>query len=293
MGKSFLEKLDQGVLVSDGAMGTLLYEQGNFTRYVSFEELNLSRPELVKQVQAGYRRAGADILQTNTFGANRFRLGHSGLEAKLEEINRAGVQIARQAAGDELLVAGSVGPLGAPLEPAGSISIDEAGKAFREQIAVLGGSGVDLLVIETMMDVNEAVIALRAARSVDARLPVIVQMTVREDGATPTGMSPEEFTRRLDEAGADVIGLNCGVGPARMLETLKRMAAVTARKLSVQPNAGVPQRVEGRTIYESSPDSMAEYSGRFVQAGAAVVGGCCGTTPDHIRKIREAVHGET
>lgn len=293
MGKSFLEKMDQGVLVSDGAMGTLLYEQGNFTRYVCFEELNLSRPELVKQVQVGYRQAGADILQTNTFGANRFRLGHSGLEAKLEEINRAGVQIARQVAGDELLVAGSVGPLGAPLEPAGSISIDEAGKAFREQIAVLAGSGVDLLVIETMMDVKEAVIALRAARSVDARLPVIVQMTVREDGATPTGMSPEEFTRRLDEAGADVIGLNCGMGPARMLETLKRMAAVTARKLSVQPNAGVPRSVEGRTIYESSPESMAEYSGRFVQAGAAVVGGCCGTTPDHIRMIREAVHRET
>ena len=293
MGKSFLEKMDQGVLVSDGAMGTLLYEQGNFTRYVCFEELNLSRPELVRQVQVGYRQAGADILQTNTFGANRFRLRRLEGEAKLEEINRAGVQIARQVAGDELLVAGSVGPLGAPLEPAGSISIDEAGKAFREQIAVLAGSGVDLLVIETMLDVKEAVIALRAARSVDARLPVIVQMTVREDGATPTGMSPEEFTQRLDETGADVIGLNCGVGPAWMLETLKRMAAVTARKLSVQPNAGVPRGVEGRTIYESSPESMAEYSGRFVQAGAAVVGGCCGTTPDHIRMIREAVHRET
>ena len=293
MGKSFLEKMDQGVLVSDGAMGTLLYEQGNFARYVCFEELNLSRPELVKQAQVGYRQAGADILQTNTFGANRFRLRRLEGEAKLEEINRAGVQIARQVAGDELLVAGSVGPLGAPLEPAGSISIDEAGKAFREQIAVLEGSGVDLLVIETMLDVNEAVIALRAARSVDARLPVIVQMTVQEDGATPTGMSPEEFTRRLEEAGADVIGLNCGVGPARMLETLKRMAAVTARKLSVQPNAGVPRGVEGRYIYESSPESMAEYSGRFVQAGAAVVGGCCGTTPEHIRMIREAVQRET
>ncbi len=293
MAESFLEKLEQGVLVSDGGMGTLLYEQGDFTYPGCFEELNLSRPELVKQVHLGYRQAGADILQTNTFGANRFRLRGLEGEAKLEELNRAGVQVARQVAGDELLVAGSVGPLGAPLEPAGSISIGQAGHAFREQIALLVSSGVDLVIIETMMDVNEAVIALQAARSVDARLPVVVQMTIREDGDTPTGTSPEEFTRRLDEAGADVIGLNCGVGPASMLKTLKRMASATTRKLSAQPNAGIPRKIEGRYIYESSPESMAEYSGRFVQAGAVVVGGCCGNTPDHIRMIRKAVRRET
>ncbi|MCZ6514500.1 MAG: bifunctional homocysteine S-methyltransferase/methylenetetrahydrofolate reductase [Acidobacteria bacterium] len=289
MGNPFLEKLEQGPLVCDGAMGTLLYEKGNFTRHVCFEELNLSQPSLVKEVHLGYRKAGADVLETNTFGANRFRLRNSGPEAKVNEINREGVRLARQVASRDLLVAGAVGPLGVLLEPMGTVGVTEAQEAFREQMEVLAESGVDLLMIETMTEVNEALQALEAARRTAPQLPVVVQMTIREDGTTPTGTRAEEFARRLEEAGADVIGLNCSVGPAAMLEALEALAGVTGRKLSVQPNAGLPRRVEGRYIYLSSPEYMADYAARFVRAGAALVGGCCGTTPEHIRQIKNTI----
>ena len=289
MGNPFLEKLEQGPLVCDGAMGTLLYEKGNFTRHVCFEELNLSQPSLVKEVHLGYRKAGADVLETNTFGANRFRLRNSGPEAKVKQINREGVRLARQVASRDLLVAGAVGPLGVLLEPMGTVGVTEAQEAFREQMEVLAESGVDLLMIETMTEVNEALQALEAARRTAPQLPVVVQMTIREDGTTPTGTRAEEFARRLEEAGADVIGLNCSVGPAAMLEALEALAGVTGRKLSVQPNAGLPRRVEGRYIYLSSPEYMADYAARFVRAGAALVGGCCGTTPEHIRQIKNTI----
>jgi methionine synthase / methylenetetrahydrofolate reductase(NADPH) len=287
MREPFLERLEKRVLVADGAMGTELYARGiPFTR--SFEELNLTLPQIVKDVQLSYIKAGADVIETNTFGANRFRLDKFGLADKVREINLAGVRLAREVAGDDLYVAGSVGPLGLRLEPLGPTSIEEARDAFREQIAALAEGGVDLIVIETMIDPVEAHAALLAAREAGP-LPVVVQMTVQEDGSTHTGSVPEDFTRELDEWGADVIGLNCSIGPAGVLESLERMARVTGRKLSAQPNAGLPGTVQGRSIYLCSPEYMAGYARRFIEAGARLVGGCCGTTPAHIQAIKAAV----
>ena len=282
-----LQRLEKRPLVSDGAMGTMLYAKGvSLNR--CFDELNLASPQMVKEVHMGYVKAGAELLETNTFGANRFRLGKFDLAGKVREINLAGARLARESAGEDLYVAGSVGPLGLRLEPLGATSLEEARNAFREQIEALAEGGVDLIVIETMMDLEEAHQAVLAAREASS-LPVVVQMTIQEDGNTPSGASPEDFTRQLDAWGADVIGINCGVGPAIVLETLERMAAVTAKKLSAQPNAGLPHSIDGRTLYLCSPEYMAERAIRFIQAGAWIVGGCCGTTPQHIKAIKSAV----
>ncbi|MBZ5542883.1 MAG: bifunctional homocysteine S-methyltransferase/methylenetetrahydrofolate reductase [Acidobacteriia bacterium] len=269
MREPFLAKLEKRIIVCDGAMGTMLYSKGiSFIR--CFDELNLSMPQLVKEVHLGYVKAGAEVIETNTFGASRLRLEKFNLGDKVREINLAGARLAREVAGDDFHVAGSVGPLGVRLEPLGSTSFDEARQAFREQIEALAEAGVDLIVIETMADLNEAHQALLAAQDVGS-LPVVVQMTIQDDGSTPTGTLPEEFTRQLDAWGADLIGVNCSVGPAAVLEALERMAAVTQKKLSAQPN----------------------YARRFIQAGARLVGGCCGTTPDHIRAIKAAVRSLT
>lgn len=287
MREPFLSRLEKRILVADGAMGTQLYARGiPFTR--SFEELNLNLPQVVKDVQLSYIKAGADLIETNTFGANRVRLDKFGLADKVREVNLAGARLAREVSGDDLYVAGSVGPLGLRLEPLGPTSIEEARDAFREQIAALVEGGVDLIVVETMIDPNEAHAALEAARDC-GELPVTVQMTVEADGSTSTGSLPEDFTRQLDEWGADVIGLNCSIGPAGVLEALERMARVTNRKLSAQPNAGLPSTVQGRSIYLCSPEYMAGYARRFIDAGARLVGGCCGTTPAHIQAIKAAV----
>jgi methionine synthase / methylenetetrahydrofolate reductase (NADH) len=282
-----LQRLEKRPLVGDGAMGTMLYATGvSLNR--CFDELNLVSPALVKEVHMGYVKAGAELLETNTFGANRFRLGKFDLGDKVREINLAGARLARESAGEDLYVAGSVGPLGLRLEPLGATSLDEARSAFREQVEALAAGGVDLIVIETMMDLEEAHQALLAVREA-CSLPVVVQMTVQEDGNTLSGASPEDFTRQLDAWGADIIGINCGVGPAIVLETLERMAAVTTKKLSAQPNAGLPHSIDGRTHYLCSPEYMAERASRFIQAGARIVGGCCGTTPQHIKAIKAAV----
>lgn len=287
MREPFLTRLEKRVLVADGAMGTQLYARGiPFTR--SFEELNLNLPQVVKDVQLSYIKAGADLIETNTFGANRFRLDKFGLADKVHEINLAGARLSREVAGDDLYVAGSVGPLGLRLEPLGPTSIEEAREAFRQQIAALVEGGVDLIVVETMIDPNEAHAALQAARDC-GDFPVVVQMTVETDGSTNTGSRPEDFTRELDEWGADVIGLNCSIGPAGVLEALERMAHVTNRKLSAQPNAGLPGTAQGRSIYLCSAEYMADYARRFIDAGARLVGGCCGTTPAHIQAIKAAV----
>ncbi|HEX5413810.1 MAG TPA: bifunctional homocysteine S-methyltransferase/methylenetetrahydrofolate reductase [Terriglobia bacterium] len=287
MREPILQRLEQHPLVSDGAMGTMLYARGvSLNR--SFDELNLISPRLVKEVHMGYVKAGAELLETNTFGANRFRLAKFDLAGKVREINLAGAQLARESAGEDLYVGGSVGPLGLRLEPLGPTSLEEARSAFREQVEALAEGGVDLIVIETMMDLEEAHQALLAVREA-ASLPAVVQMTVQEDGSTLSGASPEDFARQLDAWGADVIGINCGIGPATVLETLERMAAVTARKLSAQPNAGLPHSIDGRTHYLCSPEYMAERASRFIQAGARIVGGCCGTTPAHIKAIKAAV----
>lgn len=282
-----LELLEKRPIVADGAMGTMLYSKGvAFSQ--CFDELNLSAPQLVKEIHLGYAKAGAELIETNTFGANSARLGKYGFAGQVKEINLAGARLAREIAGDDLYVGGSVGPLGLRLEPLGPTSLEEGKAIFREQIDGLMEGGVDLIILETMSDPAEAQQAILAAREA-GDLPVIAQITLQEDGNTPAGTSAEEFTRRLDEWGADVIGLNCSVGPAGMIDALERMSKATGRKLSVQPNAGLPRTVDGRSIYLCSPEYMAEYAVRFLEHGARLLGGCCGTTPEHIRAIKKAV----
>ena len=268
-------------------MGTMLYSKGIFLNKC-FDELNLTQPELVGEVHQDYVRAGADIVETNTFGANRFKLATFGLADQLHTINVQGARIAKRAARDAAWVAGSIGPLGVRIEPWGKTGVDDAEAAFAEQATALVEGGVDLFMLETFRDVNELVAAVRAVRRVSA-LPIIAQMTTEDDGNSLDGTPPETFAPRLEEAGADVIGVNCSVGPASMLETLERMALATGRRLSAQPNAGRPRDVDGRNLYLCSPEYMASYARRFAAAGARVVGGCCGTTPEHIRQMAQAV----
>ena len=291
MREPFLQRIEKRSLVCDGAVGTMLYAKGISFKHC-FDELNLSQPQVVKEVHLGYVKAGAEVIETNTFGANRARLQKYDLGERVGEINLAGARLAREIAGDDLYAAGSVGPLGVPIEPLGPTSLEQARAMFREQIAALSEGGVDLIIIETMADLNEAHQALLAAREV-SRIPVVVQMTVQEDGNTPTGTSPEDFTYQLDAWGADLIGLNCSVGPAGALETLERMAPVTRRRLTAQPNAGFPRTVGGRSIYLSSPAYMASYAERFLELGVRLVGGCCGTTPAHMKAVVEAVKDVT
>jgi methionine synthase I (cobalamin-dependent)/5,10-methylenetetrahydrofolate reductase len=283
----FLQELDTRVLVCDGAMGTMLYARGIFLNK-SFDELNLTQPDLVAEVHQAYVRAGADVIETNTFGANRVKLGAFGLADRVHAINVQGAKIARHAARDQVYVAGAIGPLGIRVEPWGRTGVDEAQEIFREQAAALVEGGVDLFVLETFRDVNEIGAAIRAVRSVCA-LPIVAQMTTEEDGNSLDGVAPESFVPDLEARGADVVGLNCSVGPAAMLETLERMASVAHVKLAAQPNAGKPREIEGRNLYLCSPDYMASYARRFINAGVRLVGGCCGTTPDHIRAIKTAV----
>jgi len=246
----------------------------------------------VLDVHQSYVRAGADVLETNTFGANRFKLSTFGLADELRNINVEGARIAKRAARDHAWVAGSMGPLGVRIEPWGKTGVDDAEAAFREQAEALAEGGVDLFMLETFRDVNELAAAVRAIRSVSA-LPIVAQMTTEDDGNSLDGTPPETFAPRLEAAGADVIGVNCSVGPAAMLETLERMSRATAKPLAAQPNAGRPRDVDGRNLYLCSPDYMATYARRFIDAGAHLVGGCCGTTPEHIRQIKQAVKKTT
>jgi homocysteine S-methyltransferase len=285
----FTDALEQRILVCDGAMGTMLYSKGVFINK-SFDALNTAQPDIVLDVHQDYVRAGADLVETNTFGANRIKLGSFGLAASLHEINVAGARIARRAAGDQAFVAGAIGPLGIRIEPWGKTGVDEARQYFAEQAKALLDGGVDLFVLETFRDLNEISSALDAVRSV-SDLPVIAQMTTEEDGNTLDGTPPEKFAPELERRGATVIGVNCAVGPGPMLETIERMEAVTRRRLSAQPNAGKPRDVEGRNIYLCSPEYMASYARRFILHNVRIVGGCCGTTPEHIRQIKAAVRG--
>ena len=283
----FLAELDQRVLVCDGAMGTMLYAKGIFLNR-SFDELNLKQPNLVAEVHQTYVNAGADVIETNTFGANRVKLGLFGLADQVAALNVQGARIARHAARDRAWVAGAIGPLGIRIEPWGKTGVDEAEMYFAEQARALLDGGVDLFVLETFRDVNEIGAAIRAVRSI-CSLPIVAQMTTEEDGHTRDGAAPEAFVPELEQAGADVVGLNCSVGPAAMLETIERVARVATVRLSAQPNAGQPREIEGRNIYLCSPEYMASYARRFIAAGVRLVGGCCGTTPEHIRQIKQAV----
>jgi methionine synthase / methylenetetrahydrofolate reductase (NADH) len=284
---SFLQELDRRVLVCDGAMGTMLYARGIFLNR-SFDELNLTQPDLVAEVHQSYVRAGADVVETNTFGANRIKLGAFGLADRVPTINAQGARIARHAARDQAFVAGAIGPLGIRIEPWGKTGVDEAEAYFAEQAAALLEGGVDLFILETFRDLNEIGAAIRAVRGL-CELPIVAQVTTEEDGNTLDGAAPEAFVPQLEAQGANVVGLNCSVGPAAMLETVERMSRVARAALSAQPNAGRPREVEGRNIYLCSPEYMASYARRFINAGVRLVGGCCGTTPDHIRHIRTAV----
>jgi homocysteine S-methyltransferase len=288
--RDFMKALDERhILLFDGAMGTEIYRRGVFINR-SYDDLCRTDPGIIREIHRSYREAGADVLETNSFGANRFQLQSYGLEEDVPEINEAAASLARAVAGSELLVAGSVGPLGVRLEPFGPTSRMEARAAFREQAAALARGGVDLFVCETFSDLNELEEAVRGCRDA-SDLPVLAEMTIQPDGQTTYGASPVQIARALDALGVDAMGLNCSVGPALMLEAVRDMAGATSRPIAAIPNAGLPREVQGRKMYLASPEYMASYARRLVEAGARIIGGCCGTRAEHIREM--AVQVET
>jgi homocysteine S-methyltransferase len=280
----------QSLVLFDGAMGTMLYSRGVFINQC-YDELNLRAPDLVRDVHRAYVKSGAEVLETNSFGANRLKLSPFGLAAQTRELNQRAAELAREAAeeGADVLVAGAVGPLGVRLEPYGPTSAEEARAIFREQMEGLKAGGADLFILETFGDLHEIGQAIAAAREVDPAMPVVAQMTIGVDGLTPYGATPEDVARALDRFGADVIGLNCSVGPQIILEAVEKMAPQTRKKIAAQPNAGMPREVGGRSMYMASPEYMASYARHLFQAGARVLGGCCGTTPEHIHAMCEGI----
>jgi methionine synthase / methylenetetrahydrofolate reductase(NADPH) len=286
--KSFKERLQNEIIVFDGGTGTYLYDKGVFINRC-FEEMNSTNPELVMEVHRDYIDAGADVIETNTFGANKYRLATQGLESKVHELNIKGAQLAKSAATDRVLVAGAMGPLGVQIEPLGKISYVEAKEAFREQAKGLLDGGVDLIVFETFSMVEELVQAVCAVRELSGIIPIVAQVTINSEGNLLSGESMERFVETMTHYKVDAIGMNCSEGPKLMLESLEHLRGLTTLPLSVQPNAGLPQNIGGRNLYMTSPEYMAEYAKRFIQTGASIVGGCCGTNPSHIKAIRRAV----
>jgi methionine synthase / methylenetetrahydrofolate reductase(NADPH) len=272
----------------DGAMGTMLYSKGVFINRC-YDELNLREPDLIREVHAAYIKAGAELLETNSFGANRVKLAEHGLEAHVVEINARAASLAKDAARGRALVGGAIGPLGIRIEPYGPTSVDEARAIFREQAEGLLEGGADFFILETFGDLVEVRQALLAVREL-TDLPIVAQMTIQEDGGTAFGTTPALLVSRLDEWQADVIGLNCSVGPHGMLSAVEQMRPLTLRPLSAQPNAGLPREIHGRKMYMASPEYMAKFTGRLIRAGAKFVGGCCGTTPEHTRRMADALH---
>jgi methionine synthase / methylenetetrahydrofolate reductase(NADPH) len=291
----FADLFSSRPVLADGAMGTVLYARGIFINRC-YDELNLSDPSLILSIHEEYLQAGAEILETNTFGANKFRLTRHGLASKVAEINSAGVKLARQAV-DHLkekqagtaYVAGSIGPLGVRLEPLGKTGLDEARSAFAEQIRALADAKVDLLIIETMPALNEAREALLAAEETAPQLPVLVMVTVDDESNCLDGSSPQQAAALLTEWGAGAIGVNCSTGPSTVLTAIEAMRSATSLPLAAMPNAGMPRAIEGRNIYLCSPEYMASFARKAIAAGAQIVGGCCGTTPNHIRAMRSAM----
>lgn len=281
--------LGDDIVVCDGAMGTMLHSLGASLSQ-SFDELNISRPDLVSSVHREYVDAGATIIETNTFGANPLKLQGYGLSGRAAEINAAGARLARECARSRAPVAGSVGPTGKLLQPLGPLTFDELHSAFREQIAALCEGGVDLLIIETMQDLREMKAALLAARCV-ADIPVVVQVSFSQEGRTMMGTDPATAAVVLSGLRPTLIGTNCGTGPQDMLDAVRAMSVVTSTGVTAQPNAGLPRFYEGRLLYLSTPEYMAGFGRQFVEAGAVLVGGCCGTTPEHIRALAAAVGG--
>jgi methionine synthase / methylenetetrahydrofolate reductase (NADH) len=291
MAHAFSDRLAAGPLLCDGAMGTLLYARG-VPLDTCFDVLNVNAPALVRAIHSEYVAAGADCIETNTFGANRFRLALHGLEARVREINLRGVKLARdvrETMGRDVLVLGSMGPLGKYLAPLGALGEREARDAFREQAEGLLEGGVDAFVVETMSDLAEVALAVEAIRSV-TDLPVVAEVAFTDEGLTFLGRPPAEVARALTALPVQVIGANCSVGSSTLYEVLEQMRpAAGGRPIAIQPNAGLPSRVRERLIYLSSPAYMADYAARMLAAGARLVGGCCGTTPEHIRAMRAAM----
>ena len=288
--ESFQARLDRGPLLADGAMGTMLYARGvPFDQ--CFDALNVDRPDLVTAIHGEYIAAGAELIETNTFGANRFKLSLHGLEDRVRATNVAGAaaaRAAREASGRWVWIAGSIGPIGRPLAPLGTVKAGEARQAFAAQAKALAEGGVDLLIFETFSDLHELTEGVAAAKQVTG-LPIIAQMTFTHEGKTLLGHTPAEIVARLEELGVAVIGANCSVGSQGVLEVMEQMVLVSRTPLSAMPNAGFPAYVNGRIMYFSAPQYMADYARQMVELGVTVVGGCCGTTPEHIQAMREVL----
>ncbi len=284
---NFLESLQDSIILFDGGMGTELYKRGVYI-HTCYDELNITKPALVRQVHTDYKNAGADVLETNTFGANAPKLKGHGLADKLYDINAEGARLARSVAGDDVLVAGSIGPLGIQIEPLGPISREETREHFVQQAKALIEGGVDLFILETFIYPEELQEAINAIRAI-CRLPVIAQMTIADDAASLTGAEPEILIAELAAMGADAIGVNCTVGPHVMLRWLEQTRELTSLPISLMPNAGKPRNIDGRNMYMTSPEYMGEFAKRFIQSGANIIGGCCGTGPEHIQSMRNAI----
>ncbi len=292
MALDLLSRLKRGPVLCDGAMGTLIYAKGVFINKC-YDELNLIQPDLIRGIHQEYLSSGAEVIETNTFGGNSYRLARHGLVDKVHDINFRGAQLARQAAdahnakvAADVLVAGSVGPLGTRIEPLGKTSREEARESFKQQMAALLEGGVDFFMLETFGYLEELHQAILAAREVSPQTQIVAQVTIDEDGNCLDGASPETFVAKIEEWGADVIGCNCSVGPVAMLEAIERIRRQTTKPLAAQPNAGVPRSIEGRNIYLCSPEYMASYARKFAAAGVGLIGGCCGTTPEHIKSMK-------
>jgi methionine synthase I (cobalamin-dependent)/5,10-methylenetetrahydrofolate reductase len=294
----FRERLAQGVTLADGAMGTMLHAQQNLPIDTCFDLLNLTDPGAVAEVHRRYIESGAEIVETNTFSANIFKLGECDMQDQCAEVNRTGVELARRVIDsmfrDNVYIAGSVGPLGVRLAPFGRITSEQAAAAFKIQIGALIEAGVDLILLETFTDLAEITEAIRTTRAIDANVPIVAQMTFTRDDRTTLGDTPAQVARALHETGADVIGVNCSSGPSQLLRILHLMhMAVPEARFSVQPNAGWPEMVRGRVMYSATPDYFGEYALAFKEAGACVIGGCCGTTPAHVHAMRAALDDPT
>ena len=287
----FLEALDKRPLLFDGAMGTLLFARGASSEQC-LEELVISRPEWVSEIHQAYAAAGADVIKSHTFGANRVRLADHGYAERVRDFNFRAVKLVRdvrEVAGRAIFIAGDIGPLGKRLEPVGNLTPAQAEEAFREQILALWEAGADLILFETFSDLDELAIGVRTARTV-CDLPVVASMTFSEDSLTPGGANPATVVATLAEAGADVVGVNCSVGPAQMMATIEAMhTAAPNVRLIAMPNAGFPERVDGRFMYPASPEYFGRRVPEFLALGACAVGGCCGTSPMHVRVMRGAL----
>ncbi|MCI0820710.1 MAG: homocysteine S-methyltransferase family protein, partial [Chloroflexi bacterium] len=288
---SFTERLAHGPLLCDGAMGTQLYERG--VEDDPLDLANLTHPDVVKAVHLDYLRAGAEVIQTNTFGANALRLAAAGVEGQVEEINRAAVAIAEQArrlVGQRIWIAGGIGPLGRDSSPFGALDSATGHNAFAQQAAALADAGVDLFMLETFSSLAEVKLAVAAVRSVSP-LPIVAQMTFDAEGVTPGGDTPEEVAEALGELDLAAFGANCSVGPDLIRDVVERMARVAELPISAQPNAGLPAYVDGRIEYSADPAYFSDAARQIAVAGARLLGGCCGTTPEHIAKLRDALRG--